>query len=54
MNVVMFQRMAELSENRSKFYKIKKLMHNWRGVVMLSIALFTLKIASEQLVLLLR
>jgi hypothetical protein len=53
-NIILYSRMAELSENKSRFYRVRKLMSNWKVVAMVAIALFTAKIAAEQAVLLLR
>jgi len=54
MNIVMIDRILELSETRSKFEKLKQYMSNWRYVAITSIGFLTAKVAAEQLVMLLR
>ena len=53
MNIVLFDRIIELSETKTKFQKIKEISANWRMVIIISIAALTLKVAAEQLAMLL-
>jgi len=54
MNRVLFSYILELSETKPKFYKLRRLVTNWRGVCYLSIGVLTLKVIAEQLVMLIR
>ena len=49
-NIVLHERIIELSEFESRFSKLRKFVSNWKYVAMMSIGLFTAKIAIEQLV----
>lgn len=53
MNIVLIEQIKHLSENKTKFRKIKEMSSNWKAVVVISIGALTLKVASEQLVMLL-
>lgn len=53
MNIVLIEQIKHLSENKTKFRKIKEMSSNWRMVVIVSVSALTLKVASEQLVMLL-
>lgn len=53
-NIVLAERVMELSEIEDKLIKLKRFITNWTNVAILSIGLFTLKIAAEQLFLLWR
>lgn len=54
MNVVIFSRMAELSENRGRLYRMKLMISNYKAVVFVSIAALTLKTIAEQIVMAIR
>jgi len=54
MNRVMFEHMVHLSEKKPRLYKLKKIASDWRSVVIVSILALTLKVASEQLLMLVR
>lgn len=54
MNTVMISRILELSESRSRLYRLKRLMSNWKYVVVMSLSALTLKVMAEQLVMLIR
>jgi hypothetical protein len=49
MNIVMLDRILELTEKKTRFEKLRKIFSNWSYVAWLAIALFTLKIGAEQL-----
>ena len=53
-NIVLHERIIELSEFESRFSKLRKFVSNWKYVAMMSIGLFTAKVAAEQLCMLLR
>ena len=50
MNIIMFERIVELSEFKTRHERLKLFVRNWRNVVYLSVGLLTMKIACEQLV----
>lgn len=54
MNIVTINRILELSETKTRFEKIKKFSCNWRLVCVTSLVVITLKVAMEQLAMLLR
>ena len=54
MNLLIAERIIELSERKSRFTKLKLFLSEWKNVAYLSIGILTLKIAAEQLVMLLR
>lgn len=53
-NIVLHERIIELSEFESRFSKLRKFVSNWKYVAMMSIGLFTVKVGIEQLFLLWR
>lgn len=53
MNIVMVERIVELSETKSRHKKLKRFLSNWRHVAYMSVGVLTLKVAAEQLVFLL-
>jgi len=54
MNIVMRDRILELTEKPTRFQKIKQIVSNWKGVCIVAVLALTLKSAAEQLVLLLK
>jgi hypothetical protein len=54
MNIVIANRIVEISEAKTRFHKIKNIASNWKAVIIVSILALTLKTAAEQLVMLLR
>ena len=54
LNIVIADRIVEISEAKSRFQKIKNIASNWKAVIIVSILGLTLKTAAEQLVMLLR
>lgn len=52
-NLVLAERVITLTEIKTRFEKLKSFVSNWKNVVWLSIGIFTMKIASEQLIMLL-
>jgi len=50
MNIVMLDRILELTDKRPRFYKIKLFVKNWKTVTLVSIVFLTAKVAAEQLV----
>jgi hypothetical protein len=54
MNIVIADRIIEITQPKSRFHKIKSIVSNWKAVIIVSILAMTLKAAAEQLVLLLR
>jgi hypothetical protein len=54
MNIIILNRIIELTEPKSRFYKIKNIVTNWKGVVVVSIVALTLKVIAEQIVLAIR
>ena len=54
MNVVTISRILELSEKRSRFYRLKLMISNYKAVVFVSIAALTLKSIAEQIVMAIR
>ena len=53
MNIVMVDRINELSERKSKLQKLKEVISNWKAVVVVSVLALTLKSAGEQLAMML-
>jgi hypothetical protein len=53
-NYVVYSRIASLSEFKTRFSRIKKIVTNWKQVAIFSIGLFTVKVMAEQLLLLVR
>jgi len=49
MNIIIIERIVELSEIQSRHKKLKRFLSNWRHVAYLSVGLLTMKIACEQL-----
>jgi hypothetical protein len=54
MNYVLVQRMLELSEHRTRFERLKKIITDWKYVMLVSVGILTMKIAAEQLVMAIR
>ena len=52
MNLLIKSRIAELSEHKPMFTKIKEYLSDWKHVAWLSVGLFTMKIAAEQIIML--
>jgi hypothetical protein len=50
MNIVTISRILEITEKRSRFQRIKEISSNWKAVCVVSIAALTLKIAAEQII----
>ena len=50
--LILFQRIIHNSEN--KRFSLRKMLDNWFMVILVSVGLLTLKIAAEQLVMVLR
>ena len=53
MNIVMFDRILELTEKKPRFYKIRSLACNWKAVTFVCVAALTLKAIAEQLAMML-
>lgn len=53
MNIVMVDRINELSERKSKLQKIKDIVSNWRSVCIVAVLAITLKSIAESLALML-
>jgi hypothetical protein len=53
-NIVMIDRILEITERRTRFQKIKQMVSNWKSVCIVAVLALTLKSAAEQLVLLLK
>lgn len=53
-NIVFAERVVELSEFKNRHEKIKALVSNWRYVALVSIGLLTVKVAAEQIVMLVK
>lgn len=51
-NLVLAERIMTLTEVRTRFEKIKSFVSNWKHVAWLSVGLFTMKIAAEQIIML--
>lgn len=51
-NIVLIDRIRELSETKTPFRRIKEMSSNWKAVVVVSVLALTLKSAAEQIVLL--
>jgi hypothetical protein len=54
MNYVLVQRMLELSEHKTRFERLKEVITDWKYVALLSVGILTLKVAAEQLVMVIR
>ena len=54
MNSVIIDRIAELSERKGKFYRLKLMISNYKAVVFVSIAALTLKSIAEQIIMAIR
>ncbi len=52
-NIVLHERIIELSEFESRFSKLKRLIANWKNVVFIALLAMTPKVMAEQLVLIL-
>lgn len=48
-NLVLAERIMTLTEVRTRFEKLKSFVSNWKNVVWLSIGLFTMKLAAQEL-----
>lgn len=53
-NVVLASGIIELSENKSKFAKIRKAVCRWESIVLLSLFGITAKVAVEQVLMILK
>ena len=52
MNLLIRSRIIELSEIKTKHERLKRFVSNWKHVAWLSVGLFTMKVASEQIIML--
>jgi hypothetical protein len=52
MNQVIIDRIAEVSETRSRFHQLKKRVSDWKFVILVTVLTFTLKVGAEQLAML--
>lgn len=52
MNLVMFSRILEITDKKSRFSKIREMSSNWRAVIVVSVGALTLKTIAEQLIML--
>ncbi len=53
MNIVLADRINELSEHKTRFERVKKFSSNWKMVIAVSVTALTLKVAAEQLAMIL-
>ena len=51
-NLVLAERIMALTEVKTRFEKLKKFLSNWKHVAWLAVGLFTMKIAIEQIIML--
>jgi len=51
MNIVIADRIIEITQPKTRFEKIKSILSNWKAVIIVSILALTLKTAAEQLIL---
>ena len=51
-NLVIAERIITLTEIKTRFGKLKSFVSNWKHVAWLSVGLFTMKIAAEQIIML--
>lgn len=51
-NLVLAERIMILTEMKTRFEKLKAFVSNWKNVAWLSVGLFTMKIALEQIIML--
>lgn len=54
MNIVIADRIIEITQPKTRFEKIKSIASSWKVVIIVSILAFTLKTAAEQIVLAIR
>jgi len=54
MNIIIIERIVELSEIQSRHKKLRKFLSSWKHVAYMSIGLLTAKVAAEQLFMLVR
>lgn len=52
-NIVLHERILELSEFKSKHERLKRFVSNWKNVVYVALLAMTLKVMAEQLVMIL-
>ncbi len=53
-NIVLAETIISLSETKTRFERVKKKVSNWKAVIVFSILAMTLKVASEQLIMLVK
>ena len=53
MNIVLVERIVELSEVKSRFERLKRLMTSWKTVCITAVIALTVKVAAEQLAMML-
>ena len=53
MNIVLVERIVELSEVKSRFERLKKIATNWKAVCIIVVIALTVKVAAEQLAMML-
>lgn len=51
-NIILHERILELSEFKSKHERLKRFVSNWKHVAWLSVGLFTVKVGIEQIIML--
>ena len=54
MNIVVFSRMIELSEVRTKHERIRRVVGNWKMLCLVIPIAFTLQVIVEQIIMLVR
>jgi len=54
MNSVLLEHIKHISDNKSKFYKLRNMVSDWRMVIVVSVAALTLKSIAEQIVMAIR
>lgn len=52
-NIVTASRIIEITEKKSRFHRIKEFSSNWKMVIIISVGALTLKIAAEQMAMML-
>lgn len=53
-NSVLLEHIKHISESKSRFYKLRNMVSDWRMVIVVSIAALTLKAIAEQIVMAIR
>ena len=54
MNSVLLEHIKHISDNKSKFYKLRNMVSDWRMVIIVSISALTLKTIAEQIAMAIR